>query len=55
VAAGITIKTPSEQRLEWLEGLKRPLTDAESAELQRALHAVYCRRRKSSSREAVHA
>lgn len=40
------IKTPSEQRLEWLEGLKRPLTDDESRELQRALHAVYCRNRK---------
>ena len=43
------IKTPSEQRLEWLESLKRPLTDEESAELQRALHAVYCRQRKAAA------
>lgn len=34
-------KTRSEQRLEWLEGLKRPLTDIESDELRRCLHATY--------------
>lgn len=34
-------KTRSEQRVEQLEGLRRPLTDAESDELRRALHAVY--------------
>ena len=39
-------KTRSEQRLEYLENLRRPLTDAESEELQRCLHAVYCYRRK---------
>lgn len=39
----LRIKTPSEQKLEWLESLKRPLSDEESAELQRCLHAVYCR------------
>jgi hypothetical protein len=35
-------KTRSEQRLEWLESLGRPLTDKESDELRKALHAVYC-------------
>jgi hypothetical protein len=40
---GFIIKTPSEQRLEHLEQLKRPLTPDESAELQRALHANYVR------------
>ena len=39
-------KTRAEQRLEWLEGLKRPLTQDESEELQRALHAVYVRERR---------
>lgn len=42
----LRIKTAAEQRLEYLEGLKRPLTDEESAELMRAIHAVYCYRRK---------
>lgn len=37
------IKTHAEQKLEWLEALKRPLTDQESEELRRALHATYCR------------
>jgi hypothetical protein len=37
----IIIKTRAEQKLEWLESLKRPLTDAESAELRRCLHATY--------------
>lgn len=40
------LKTAAEQRLEWLENLNRPLTDAESDELRRALHAVYCRNRR---------
>lgn len=35
------IKTPAEQKLEWFSGLHRPLTDEESAELQRSLHAKY--------------
>jgi hypothetical protein len=39
-------KTRSEQVLDWLEHVGRPLTDAESADLQRALHAIYCRNRK---------
>ncbi len=34
-------KTRAEQRLEHFEQIKRPLTDDESAELQRSLHAVY--------------
>lgn len=41
----LVIKTPSEQRLEWLESLKRPLTPKESDDLRRALHAVYSRDR----------
>ena len=46
------IKTRSEQRLEWLESLRRPLTDEESAELQRCLHAIYVRNRNlARSRE----
>lgn len=36
-------KTRSELRLEELEGLRRPLTKAESAELRRVLHAIYMR------------
>lgn len=39
-------KTRAEQRLEYLESLKRPLSDEESVELQRCLHAVYCYQRK---------
>lgn len=41
-------KTRSEQRLEWLESLKRPLSDQESDELRRSLHAVYCTTRKAN-------
>lgn len=37
------IKTRSEQRLEQLKALRRPLTEAEQGELYRALHAVYMR------------
>lgn len=40
-------KTRSEQKLEWLESLHRPLTDDESDELRRSLHAVYCHERKA--------
>jgi hypothetical protein len=42
-------KTRSQQRLEYLEGLKRPLTDEESAELQRCFHAVYCYERRKQA------
>lgn len=40
--------TRSEQRLEQLKALKRPLTDAESEELARVMHAVYERERRLS-------
>jgi hypothetical protein len=33
--------TKAEQKLEYLKGLHRPLTDQESDELRRAMHAVY--------------
>ena len=46
------ILTSAEQRLAWLEALKRPLTADESAELQRALHAIYCRNRKREMADA---
>lgn len=36
-------KTRAEQRLEHLTALKRPLTEEESDELRRSLHAVYVR------------
>lgn len=39
-------RTKAEQRVQWLEGIGRPLTDAESDDLRRALHAVYCRDRR---------
>jgi hypothetical protein len=41
-----TYKTRSEQRLEWLKTRKRPLTDEESDELYRVLHAIYVRDRR---------
>lgn len=44
-AAPFRFKTLAEQRLEYLEGLGRPLTDEESNQLQRSLHAIYCRNR----------
>ncbi len=44
--SALVIKTPAEQKLEWLESLRRPLTDAESDELRRSLHATYCYRRR---------
>lgn len=42
----ISFKTISEQKLEYLEHLARPLTDSESDELKRAMHAVYVRSRR---------
>jgi hypothetical protein len=41
-------KTRSEQALEHLQTLKRPLTDEESDELRRSMHAVYERKRRQS-------
>jgi hypothetical protein len=46
-------KTRSEQRLEWLENLRRPLTDEESDELRKALHAIYTRNRRLSKSRAA--
>jgi hypothetical protein len=43
------LKTKSEQKLEWFDSLRRPLTDQESDELRRAMHAVYCRKRRSNA------
>lgn len=40
-------KTRAQQRLEYLTELKRPLTDDESDELRRSMHAVYCYSRKA--------
>lgn len=42
----ISYKTIAEQKLEYLERLQRPLTDSESDELKRAMHAVYMRERR---------
>lgn len=42
----VQFKTRAEQRLEWLEGLDRPLTDEESDMLRRSMHAVYCFKRR---------
>jgi hypothetical protein len=39
-------KTRAEQHLEWLDSLSRPLTDEESEQLRRSLHAVYCHNRR---------
>lgn len=39
----VAFKTRSEIALAQLESLKRPLTDEESDQLRRALHATYCR------------
>lgn len=36
-------KSKAEQKLEWLSHLGRPLTDEESDELRKCIHAVYCR------------
>lgn len=46
-------KTRAELALEHLESLGRPLTNDESDQLRRSLHAVYCRaRRQTIEREA---
>jgi hypothetical protein len=42
------IRTRSEQRLEQLEALRRPLTVGESTELRRCLHAIYMRQWKAA-------
>jgi hypothetical protein len=42
-------KTKSEQRVEYFSALKRPLTDAESDELRRAMHASYEQRRRANA------
>lgn len=42
MASAFVFKTLAAQRLEHLESLNRPLTDEESDELRRSLHAVYC-------------
>lgn len=42
----IAYKTISEQKLEHLQSLKRPLSEEESDELRRAMHAVYCHERR---------
>jgi hypothetical protein len=48
------IKTQREQKLEWLESLGRPLTEDESDQLRRALHATYCRNRYRDRVLAAH-
>lgn len=40
------LQTKAEQKLDYLKGLKRPLTDKESDELRRSMHAVYERERR---------
>ncbi len=49
-------KTRAEQRLDWLAALNRPLSDDESDELRRSLHAVYTRnwKQERSRRLAQH-
>lgn len=42
----IVLTTKAEQKLEYLQGLRRPLSEAESQELQRSMHAVYERDRR---------
>jgi hypothetical protein len=37
----VIIKTEAQQRLEYLQGLRRELTEQESEDLRRALHATY--------------
>lgn len=44
--SALVLRTKAEQRLEWFESLRRPLTAQESEELRRSLHATYCRNRK---------
>jgi hypothetical protein len=45
-------KSISEQRVEYFETLKRPLTDNESEELRKAMHAAYCYRRRANDLKA---
>lgn len=40
------LQTKAEQKLDYLKSLKRPLTDKESDELRRSMHAVYERERR---------
>lgn len=40
------ILTRSEQRLEQIKAINRPLTDEESDELRRSMHAVYMHERR---------
>lgn len=44
--SALAYKTRAELTLEHLEGLRRPLTEEESDQLRRSLHAVYCRNRR---------
>jgi hypothetical protein len=46
----MSYKTRAELRLEHLQSLRRELTDQESEELRRALHAVYVRQRRLRGR-----
>ena len=41
-------KTRSEQKLEYFESLRRPLSEDESEQLRRPLHVTYCRNRYHS-------
>lgn len=45
------IKSRSEQRLEQLEALKRPLTEEEGVELRKCLHAIYMQRWRAEAAE----
>jgi hypothetical protein len=47
------LKTKAEQRIERLINLGRPLTQAESGELYRALHADYMRKWRKAKAEAA--
>ncbi len=49
----IAHKTRAEQRLEWLSGLDRPLTDEESEMLRRSLHADYMNRWRSNKLASI--
>jgi len=42
-------KTLSEQRVEYLQSLQRALTDEESKQLEKALHAIYMRKRRQAA------
>lgn len=46
-------KTLSQQRLEYLESLKRPLTDEESELLYRAMHSASEYERRQRRRQAA--